>query len=65
MTDINDLYLLSRITDDLEWVINDLTVLKSETRDANVQQMVVNAIKIMEKVNFEALPRIRENKTFD
>lgn len=63
--DINDLYLLSQIVQDLDRALEDLTTLNSTTRDGNVKLMVLKSIKIIEKMDIKPLPTVRTNNLID
>ena len=63
--DINDLYLLSMIVQDLERTLEDLTTLNSTTRDGSVKLMVLKSIKIIEKMDIKPLPTVRTNNLID
>lgn len=63
--DINDLYLLSLIVQDLERALEDLSTLNACTKDWKLKLMVLKAIKIIDKMEIKPLPIIRENKSID
>lgn len=60
--DINDLYLLGRIVEDMECIILDLDELRASTKNARIKSLAIKATKTIEKIDLDKpLKQVRIN----
>ena len=59
--DVNDLYLLWRIVEDIEYILVDLDELRSCTKNERIKALVIKASKMIEKIDIDKCPVVRNN----
>jgi predicted RNA-binding protein associated with RNAse of E/G family len=51
--DVNDLYLLARIVEDMEDIILDLDELRASTKNERIKSLAIKATKTIEKIDLD------------